>query len=212
MYDQLPEILRLRKQPSQARSRARVEKIMMSTVELLRSEGLNAVNTNRIAQQAGIPVGSVYQYFPNKLAVLSELYLGQLQRIRVRGLELEKEVLERGGPWQDCVEYYFRNIKKSEESERGLMVELVRAITVYPELQEIDWINGEMTAKHLASMLSKLGSQWPQDRLERLALFTYSMDSASWAYNDRSNAPDVETIQWEINAAIGALSPCFESQ
>lgn len=214
MYDQLPEILHPRKQPSQARSRARVEHILSSTIQLLCREGLNAVNTNRIAQEAKVPVGSVYQYFPNKLAVLSELYRHQLERVRVRSSELEQETQMYERPWQEAIEYYIRNIKQSEEGEEGegaLMVELIRATTLYPELLEMDWMHGEIIAKHQASMLRKLGSRWSQDRLERLTLFTYSLDNVYWSYKERVQASDDESLQWEINAIIGALAPCFES-
>ena len=62
-----------RKTPQQARARATVDAIILAAAHILRSEGLEALNTNRIAQVAGVSIGSVYQYFPNKEGILAEL-------------------------------------------------------------------------------------------------------------------------------------------
>lgn len=62
-----------RRQPRQARSREKVELILEATVEILDREGLDALTTNRIAEVAGISIGTLYQYFSNKQQVLDEL-------------------------------------------------------------------------------------------------------------------------------------------
>lgn len=54
----------------QARSRATVETIVEATTRILAGAGWDAVNTNAIAKRAGVSVGSVYEYFANKQAVL----------------------------------------------------------------------------------------------------------------------------------------------
>ena len=75
---------RVRKRPTQSRSRAMVELILQTTQIVLREEGYEAVTTNRIAERAGISVGSVYQYFPDKAAIVVELqrrHHGQLTGI-----------------------------------------------------------------------------------------------------------------------------------
>ncbi len=61
-----------RKQPQQERSRATVEKILAAGAQVLAEEGLTAT-TDRIARRAGVSVGSLYQYFPNKGALVLEL-------------------------------------------------------------------------------------------------------------------------------------------
>ncbi len=62
-----------RRTPRQARSRAKVERILVSARELLIAEGPDAFNTNRIAREAGIGIGSLYEYFPDKQAILDQL-------------------------------------------------------------------------------------------------------------------------------------------
>lgn len=55
-----------RKKPSQGRSRALVESLIEATARILVRDGYDALSTNRIAAEAGVSVGSLYQYVANK--------------------------------------------------------------------------------------------------------------------------------------------------
>ncbi|XXF81411.1 TetR/AcrR family transcriptional regulator [Myxococcaceae bacterium GXIMD 01537] len=63
----------VRKQPLQARSKALVDALIQTTARILLRDGWQALTTNRIARDAGVSVGSLYQYFPNKEALLIAL-------------------------------------------------------------------------------------------------------------------------------------------
>ena len=56
---------KLRKSPAQSRSRATVEAILDAAAHILVTQGFAAASTNRIAEKAGVSIGSLYQYFPN---------------------------------------------------------------------------------------------------------------------------------------------------
>lgn len=58
-----------RKQPKQARAKATVEAILQAAAQVLVNEGYEKASTNRVAKVAGVSVGSLYQYFPNKDAM-----------------------------------------------------------------------------------------------------------------------------------------------
>ncbi len=62
-----------RRKPSQARSRFTVEQILQGAAQVFEQKGYAAGTTNRIAARAGVSVGTLYQYFPNKDAILTEL-------------------------------------------------------------------------------------------------------------------------------------------
>jgi AcrR family transcriptional regulator len=62
-----------RKRPQQERSRATVEVILAGAEKILNRDGLDALTTARVAETAGISVGSLYQYFPNKEAIFAAL-------------------------------------------------------------------------------------------------------------------------------------------
>jgi len=60
-----------RKQASQERSRATVDALIEATARLLVREGFDKASTNRIAQEAGVSIGSLYQYYPSKEALVA---------------------------------------------------------------------------------------------------------------------------------------------
>lgn len=64
---------RARKAPSQERSRHLVETMLDATTRLLVQDDWETLSTNQVAKRAGVSVGSLYQYFPNKEALLGEL-------------------------------------------------------------------------------------------------------------------------------------------
>ena len=69
-----------RKQPQQARSTELVAAILQAAVQVLAKEGATRFTTARVADKAGVSVGSVYQYFPNKAAILFRLQSDEWQQ------------------------------------------------------------------------------------------------------------------------------------
>ena len=65
--------LKARKLPGQARSQETVNVILEASARILESEGLRGFNTNAIAMKAGVSIGSLYQYFPNKDGIVRAL-------------------------------------------------------------------------------------------------------------------------------------------
>jgi len=72
----------LRRQPKQDRSRGRVEEILKVAMQLLGEKGIDAVTMKEVAALSGGPISSVYQYFPNKSAILSMLYTQYSHEVR----------------------------------------------------------------------------------------------------------------------------------
>ena len=64
----------LRKRPNQSRSRALVDAVAQACLHILDKEGEEALTVARIAEVSGAAVGSIYQYFPNKDAIVAMLY------------------------------------------------------------------------------------------------------------------------------------------
>src|SRR6478752_8926814 len=60
-----------RKQASQERSRATVAALVEATARILVRDGFDRASTNRIAQEAGVSIGSLYQYYPGKEALVA---------------------------------------------------------------------------------------------------------------------------------------------
>lgn len=66
-----------RKQPQQARSTELVAAILEAAAQVLAREGATRFTTARVAEKAGVSVGSIYQYFPNKASILFRLQVDE---------------------------------------------------------------------------------------------------------------------------------------
>jgi AcrR family transcriptional regulator len=70
-----------RRKPRQRRARQTVEAILDAVVRILKREGFDAITTNHIAEVAGVSIGSLYQYFPDKSAIFVALHGRHLEEI-----------------------------------------------------------------------------------------------------------------------------------
>jgi AcrR family transcriptional regulator len=76
-----PQLKTMRKVPRQQRSRAMVDAIVEAATRILGQRGWAAFTTNEVARTAGVSVGSLYQYFPNKLALAEAIRQRHLQAV-----------------------------------------------------------------------------------------------------------------------------------
>lgn len=82
---------RPRKSPRQARSQVTCDAIVRAAELVLEEQGADALTTTRVAKKAGVSVGSLYQYFPNKdalVAALVERYMLQLREVFMQMLQM----------------------------------------------------------------------------------------------------------------------------
>lgn len=100
-----------RRVPVQARSRERVERILDAAAQLLADKGYDAVKTNSIAQHAGVSIGSVYQFFPNRFAIFNALAARYREKIaNSLSKTLGSKAPDR--PWQEALEDAFDSLAK----------------------------------------------------------------------------------------------------
>lgn len=76
-----PSLLKPRKVPQQARSAATIEAIHLATIQVLLAGGVGRLTTTRVAERAGVSVGTMYQYYPHKQALLFALVERQFDLI-----------------------------------------------------------------------------------------------------------------------------------
>ena len=125
--------LELRHAPRQSRSKATFEQILDATAELLESKGLEAINTNAISRAAGINVATLYQYFPNKQAVLLALFT----RFSTQRIETGKSGfvgMSRSADWRAMVGATVDGLFELRRRLPGTAA-LMQAMRVYPELR-----------------------------------------------------------------------------
>ncbi len=92
--------LKPRKQPVQRRAQASMQAILQAAAQLLQREGMDAFNTNLIAQRAGVSIGTLYQYFPDKHAIAAalsrEMRANLLAQVATAVATLQEADLEHG--------------------------------------------------------------------------------------------------------------------
>src|SRR5262249_27015371 len=79
-----PIAYRARRSPAQERSRTTVAAILEAATRIFAARGYAATTTNRIAEHAGVSVGSLYEYFPSKdaiLVALAEVHMAEVRRV-----------------------------------------------------------------------------------------------------------------------------------
>ncbi len=70
-----------RRQPRQARSKFTVDAILEAATRVFDQHGYDFATTNRVAETAGVSIGSLYQYFPNKDALLTALHERHVEQV-----------------------------------------------------------------------------------------------------------------------------------
>jgi AcrR family transcriptional regulator len=94
----------LRRQPQQKRGQQRVEKILVAAAEVFAEAGFAAATIQQIADRANTAVGSIYQFFPDKLAIFHALFTKHLQKIDLLEAEFFKGDINR--PIVQCLNDY----------------------------------------------------------------------------------------------------------
>jgi AcrR family transcriptional regulator len=112
--------------PRRAPGRGIVEAILQSAMAVLSRDGFQRLTTNRIAEQAGVSIGSVYQYFPDKHAIVAAIG----RELEHRALRLFEQVVEQA-PAQSIAEVVGALVRGlAHESFGGLLVrrEILRQV------------------------------------------------------------------------------------
>lgn len=96
----------MRKEPRQARSRATVEAIVRAGARVLGDRGWAGFTTNEVAEVAGVSIGSLYQYFPDKLVLVDAIQRRHLDDV----LGVMREVTQGGQPLTQLVDDLVRGM------------------------------------------------------------------------------------------------------
>lgn len=126
-----------RKQPQQVRSAGLVQAIMQAAIKVLEDEGVPRFTTARVAEKAGVSIGSVYQYFPNKAAILFQLQVNEWRAttamLRVTLEDADRPPLDR----LRTLVHRFLESECAEAAMRGALNDAARLYRDAPEAQEI---------------------------------------------------------------------------
>ncbi|WP_439618282.1 TetR family transcriptional regulator [Shinella sp.] len=136
MTERVKPRISTRKEPKQSRSNELVSAILTAAVQVLVEEGAQRFTTARVAEKAGVSIGSLYQYFPNKASILF-----RLQSDEWRGSnEMLREILTAIAPPKDRLRRLVHAFVRSECDEAPVRQALADAAPLYrdaPEAREL---------------------------------------------------------------------------
>jgi AcrR family transcriptional regulator len=185
-----PVELQPRRSPQQDRARETVAKILDATAGLLDEAGHTELTTNRVAERSGVNIATLYNYFPNKLALLHALAEkhGEQQQEQIDAIYAQ---LKDTG-WRDIMD---RLVDMSLEFNRTVTgaVALSLAMKSYPSLRRIDFEQDLRRSEFAAGILAGLGIKGSPPALQNKALMLFEtatamVDYALQFYPDHADA------------------------
>src|SRR5690606_11752499 len=131
-----------------------------------------------IAREAGVAIGSLYQYFPNKESIVLALYEGKLAEIRAFTSEPITPV---DGNWREGVRRWLVRLKQGE-AETNFDLPMNEAVQHFQCLKDVARQHAALQARGIAGQLRRLGSDWPDEALFDVAIHAFFVNSSTWLY------------------------------
>jgi AcrR family transcriptional regulator len=200
------ELQAVKRKPVQVRSRKIKADIMEAAHEVMRVRGVRAITTNAVAELAGVKVGSIYDYFPNKEAIIAEIYEEKLAEVRAF-LERGAEAID-ASLWREQLAELIRATWAYQLSI-GLDRTIVDASYYYEDLLRIARSHSMLFASNYVRLLQRLGSSWPEDRLFDLGIGLYTLVNATWSYWRLTESEDPVAIERQITATLTLIEPAL---
>jgi AcrR family transcriptional regulator len=189
-----------RKQPKQARSSDLVAAILQAAIQVLAKEGAPRFTTARVAEKAGVSVGSLYQYFPNKASILFRLQSDEWQQTS----DMLRDILQDGGlPPLQRLRRLVHAFVRSECDEAAVRGALDDAAPLYRHAPEARAAKAEGT-RHMRAFMREALPACPEAVRRRagdLIATTLGATGKSFSETPRTAA--------EIRAYADALSDMF---
>ena len=138
-----------RKHPSQGRSRFTVRQIVEAATRVFEERGYAGANTNRIAERAGVSIGSLYHYFPNKESILAVLLEQHTQEVADAVEAIRRHVAEEPHDLVGVLEHYVEHMvalhSKNPRLQHVLLDQAPRPPHLKARLQELEQAAVEST-------------------------------------------------------------------
>lgn len=139
-----------RKAPRQQRSIATVEAIVQAMTRVLIKDGYEGASTNRVAKEAGVSVGSLYQYFPSKealvLAVMEQHANSMTERMQARMMELAGASIEDAA--RELTHLFIANHQQNPKLHR-VLIEQVPKVGALQKLRELNRLYEQMLISYM---------------------------------------------------------------
>lgn len=191
-----------RKRPVQERSQATVDAILEATSKILRKQGHAALTTTRVAEVAGVSVGTIYQYYPNKRSLVTALKLQYVERLTGRLLMAIEGA--RGLPLERAIRHVIAEMLAAKRDNRELSLALKAPLAESGPafIREA----GRLVAGALEGLLRHADPQLPRPELATRVLVNALEGVVAAAVDDGQTALSDPAFEAELVAlALGYL-------
>ena len=166
-----------RRSPSQQRSRERVERMLAAASALIAEQGSDAMRMGEVAERAGVSIGSLYQFFPDKRAIvwaLAERYTAESQACISAALKDVGDVEGFKGAFSELVDIYYqlflaepviRDVWSGTQADKAL--------------RELELADSRANAEFLVAVLKRLRPAADPVELETTAFLVWQMGEAA---------------------------------
>lgn len=185
-----------RKQPKQRRSQDTVDVILEATAHILQEEGYDKASTNRVARRAGVSIGSLYQYFPNKESLVRALFQRHHEEMIALLQTATMEMLHE--PIQVAVRAYVRAMLEAHAVNPRLHKALVQQVLHlgWEYLRELLDIACQIVETYLAQHREKI---LPQNLKMAAFVLVSSVESVTHtAILEAQDTLDIELLEAEL--------------
>lgn len=172
-----PDLAGLRRAPSQKRSRERVERMLTAASDVIAQQGSDAMRMGEVAERAGVSIGSLYQYFPDKGSIIRTL----ADRYNTLG--------------RDCIEAELADVSDADGFRAafgGLIDTYYELFLAEPvmrdiwsgtqadkQLRDIDLVYGRVNGEILARALKRVRPNVDPAEIDRTAFLVMSLGEAA---------------------------------
>jgi AcrR family transcriptional regulator len=191
-----------RRQPKQNRGKERVEKILLAAAEVFTEVGYPAATTQQIAEKADTAVGSIYQFFPDKLAIFHALAVEHLDRTIALDRWIEDVDIDR--PLVEIVDEFINGYINLMELPTSRCVVFHSLQSHIPELLTIDDgdnIERQTIARH-ADFYQRRNPTLSRQQSELLAKVGYHIFNSLFIAAFKSDPPTQVALYAELKDVL----------
>ncbi len=175
-----PNTTELTRVPQQARSREKFDAILTAALRLIHEKGYEQVSMREIARDVGLPIASVYQYFPNKLAIVRQLWesytasLGELLRMELDALADDPSETTLNRAVSDTVDHMVAHHGNNPE-----FIDIWRCVDASPELRTSNLQDTIWVAETISSAILHMAPTAGEEEVMCRALIACEAASAT---------------------------------
>ena len=209
MFD-LESRTQVKRIPRQERSQARFEAVLQAALRLFAARGYESVSMREIAREAEMPIASVYQYFPMKLAIVREMwtrYTSKISETLAMGI---RRLTQEGRNYPTHLIGIMVDRMAELQASNPAFIEIWSCVGASIELRVLNVEDTLQNARIIADVLKKMHPEHDPSAILDRALIAIEMASATTRFALVLPEPHRARVLLSLKSALAVLLECME--